>query len=115
MSSVTNNIVTTGLTGKDGNLVFRMRGKKTTAYVPSLRKGPLCEKQKKSQIDFRITLMRDQHALSIDTERAQFEELAKKEGKAVRTVPPCLISSNRFINSFPESFESKSALPKIEG
>jgi hypothetical protein len=33
MATVTNNIVTTGLSGKVGNLVFRRRGNKTTAYI----------------------------------------------------------------------------------
>lgn len=81
MATVTNNIVTTGLTGKVGNLVFRMRGKKTTAYVLSPRKGPLSEKQKEAQIDFRIAVMRAKNALSINAEREHFEKLAKNEGK----------------------------------
>jgi len=81
MATVTNNIVTTGLTGKVGNLVFRMRGKKTTAYVLSPRKGPLSEKQIEAQIDFREAVVRAKNALSIDNEREQFEKLAKKEGK----------------------------------
>ena len=58
MATVTNNIVTTGLTGKVGNLVFRMRGKKTTAYVLSPRKGPLSEKQIEAQIDFKEAVVR---------------------------------------------------------
>ena len=81
MATVTNNIVTTGLSGKVGNLVFRRRGKKTTAYVLSPRKKPLSEKQIESQIDFRVAVMQAKKALSIDAEREQFEKLAKKEGK----------------------------------
>jgi len=81
MATVTNNIVTTGLTGKVGNLVFRRRGKKTTAYVQFPRKGPLSEKQIESQIDFRVAVMQAQKALSIDSERDKFKKLAKKEGK----------------------------------
>ena len=81
MATVTNNIVTTGLTGKVGNLVFRRRGKKTTAYVLSPRKGPLSEKQIEAQIDFREAVVLAKNALSIEAEREQFEKLAKKEGK----------------------------------
>ena len=81
MATVTNNIVTTGLTGKVGNLVFRRRGKKTTAYVLSPREKPLSEKQIESQIDFRVAVMQAKKALSIDSEREKFEKLAKQEGK----------------------------------
>ena len=81
MATVTNNIVTKGLSGKVGNLVFRMRGKKTTAYIQSPRKVPLSKKQLEAQIDFREAVVHAQKALSIESEREQFEKLAKKEGK----------------------------------
>ena len=81
MAIVTNNIVTTGLSGKVGNLVFRRRGNKTTAYIQSPRKVPLSEKQKIAQLHFREAVARAKQALSVETERKEFEKLAKKEGK----------------------------------
>ena len=81
MATVSRNIVTTGLTGKVGNLVFRLRGSKTTAYVLSPRKAPLSEKQIEAQLKFRVAVARAKAALSIDSEREHFKALAKKEGK----------------------------------
>jgi hypothetical protein len=81
MATVTNNIVTTGLSGKVGNMVFRRRGNKTTAYIQSPRKVPLSEKQKIAQLHFREAVARTKQALNIDAERKEFEELAKKNGK----------------------------------
>ncbi len=81
MATVTNNIVTKGLSGKVGNLVFRIRGSKTTAYVMSPRKAPLSKKQTEAQLEFRVAVARAKAALSIEAERAHFKELAKKEGK----------------------------------
>jgi len=81
MATVTNNIVTKGLTGKVGNLVFRRRGDKTTAYVLSPRKVPQSKKQIEVQTEFREAVVRAKMALSIDSDREHFEELAKKEGK----------------------------------
>jgi len=40
MAKVENNLVTEGLHGKVGNLVFRKRGKKTTVYVLSKKESP---------------------------------------------------------------------------
>ena len=81
MATVTRNLVTTGLTGKVGNLVFRIRGDKTTVYVMSPRKAPLSKKQTEAQLEFRVAVARAKAALSIDAERTHFKELAKKEGK----------------------------------
>ena len=76
MAIVTNNIVTMGLSGKVGNLVFRRRGNKTTAYIQSPRKVPLSEKQKIAQLRFREAVARTKQALSVEAERNEFEKLA---------------------------------------
>ena len=81
MATVTNNIVTKGLSGKVGNLVFRMRGDKTTAYVLSPRKVPQSKKQIEAQTDFREAVVLAKKALSIVADREHFEVVAKKEGK----------------------------------
>lgn len=81
MATVTNNIVTLGLAGKVGNLVFRRRGNKTTVYVQSPRKAPLSEKQKQAQQQFAGAVAKAKHALNDPAERQRFEELAKTKGK----------------------------------
>ena len=81
MATVTNNIVTLGLSGKVGNLVFRRRGNKTTVYVQSPRKAPLSEKQKQAQQRFAEAVSLAKQALSDESGLRKFEELAKKEGK----------------------------------
>lgn len=81
MATVTNNLATTGLTGKVGNLVFRRRGNKTTVYVQSPRKAPLSEKQKLAQQHFAEAVAKAKHALNDPAERQKFEEMAKTKGK----------------------------------
>jgi len=81
MATVTKNLATTGLSGKVGNLVFRRRGNKTTVYVRSLRKAPATENEKQARKHFAEAVARAKQALSNDTERKKFEELAKKERK----------------------------------
>ena len=81
MATVTNNIVTLGLSGKVGILVFRRRGDKTTVYVQSSRKTPLSEKQKQAQQRFAKAVSLAKQALSEESGLHKFEELAKKEGK----------------------------------
>ena len=49
MAKVEGNIVMEGMRGKIGNIVFRRRVNKTTAYILSERKKPLTEKQKEVQ------------------------------------------------------------------
>ncbi|HAZ02753.1 MAG: hypothetical protein A2W90_07375 [Bacteroidetes bacterium GWF2_42_66] len=81
MATVTNNIITLGLSGKVGNLVFRRRGNKTTVYIQSPRKAPLSEKQKQAQQRFAEAVALTKQALNDESERRKFEEMAKKEGK----------------------------------
>jgi hypothetical protein len=81
MAKVDGNIVTTGLRGKVGNIVFRRRGNKTTAYVLSERKKPLTEKQIKAQLRFRAAVALAKQALSDQRERKRFEEMARSTGK----------------------------------
>jgi hypothetical protein len=73
MATITNNIVTTGLSGKVENLVFRRRGNKTTAYIQSPRKAPLSEKQKIAQLHFIEAAARTNQALSVNVKRDKFK------------------------------------------
>ncbi len=81
MAKIDGNLVTLGLRGKVGNLVFRRRGNKTTVYVLSERKAPLSEKQKQAQQNFAAAVALAKQALSNEPERRWFEELAKKKGR----------------------------------
>jgi hypothetical protein len=81
MARVRENIVTTGLSGKIGNLVFRTRGKKTSVYIMSPRKSPPSEKQKLAQQQFSEAVAQARHSLSTTGERLRFEEMARREGK----------------------------------
>jgi hypothetical protein len=81
MATVINNLATTGLAGKVGNLVFRRRGNKTTVYVRSSRKAPPSENEKRARQHFAEAVARAKQALNNSTERQRFEELAKTEGK----------------------------------
>ena len=81
MAKVEGNIVTTGLRGKVGNLVFRRRGNKTTAYILSERKKPLTEKQIQAQLRFRAAVALAKQALSNEKERERFKEMARTQGK----------------------------------
>ena len=81
IATVKRNTVTIGLTGKVGNLVFRLRGSKTTVYIQFPRKAPLREKQIEAQLKFRVVVARAKAALNSETEREHFKALAKKEGK----------------------------------
>lgn len=81
MAIVNKNVVTQGLRGKVGNLIFRKRGKKTTAYVMSPRKTPLSKKQKEAQARFSEAVALARHALEDKTERKRFEKMAIKQGK----------------------------------
>jgi hypothetical protein len=82
MAIVKDNIITQGLRGKIGNLVFRRRGDKTTAYVQSPKKVPLSEKQKTAQVRFSIAVRLAVKAVDDPVMRKKFEKMAidrKKE------------------------------------
>lgn len=81
MAKVENNIITKGLRGKVGNLVFRKRGKKTTAYVMSERKKPLTIKQEEAQARFAAAVSLAQKAISNEEGLAHFKEMARKKKK----------------------------------
>ena len=81
MARVSHNVITEGLRGKVGNLVFRKRGNKTTVYILSDRKAPLTEKQKKAQQRFSKAAAMAKDALKNESELEHFSELAKKTGK----------------------------------
>lgn len=81
MATVINNLATTGLSGKVGNLVFRRRGNKTTAYVRSPRQAPATENEKQARNHFAEAVALARKALSDEAEYQKFVALAKKEGK----------------------------------
>jgi uncharacterized membrane protein YfhO len=81
MARVTNNIVTTGLSGKIGNLVFRKRGNKTSVYVLTQRKAPLSEKQKDAQLRFAAAVNQAKATLATNEGKLRFTVLAKEQGR----------------------------------
>ncbi len=81
MAQVDNNIVTQGLRGKVGNLVFRKRGNKTTVYVMTERKAPLTVKQKEAQLRFAGAVALARQAMKDEKELKRFTKMAKKIGK----------------------------------
>jgi hypothetical protein len=81
MARVENNIVSQGLRGKVGNLVFRRRGSKTTAYVQSPRKAPQSTKQKAAQMRFSNAVMLAVGALEDAGTRKKFEKMARSMKK----------------------------------
>ena len=81
MAKVENNIVTLGLRGKIGNLVFRKRGNKTTAYILTPRTSPASRKQKEAQAKFGEAVRKAISALQDADTRNRFVKLAKKEGR----------------------------------
>jgi hypothetical protein len=81
MAKVGNNLLTRGLQGKVGNLVFRKRGKKTTVFVLSPRTVPFSLKQKESQSKFAEAVRLARKALSDETEKKRFQKMAVSKGK----------------------------------
>lgn len=81
MAKVEDNLLTLGLRGKVGNLIFRRRGNKTTVYILPGRKTALSEKEKKIRQHFSEAVAQARQAISNEPDRQRFEILAKKEGK----------------------------------
>lgn len=81
MAIVDKNIITEGLRGKVGNIIFRRRGDKTTAYTMSPRKVSLTEKQKSAQIRFAEAVALAKQAMNNETEKKKFQEMANNLGK----------------------------------
>ncbi len=81
MAIVDNNILVKGLHGKVGNIIFRRRGNKTTAYVRSSREKPFTVNEKNAQTNFSIAVALAKNAMNNESDRLRFKELAKKEGK----------------------------------
>lgn len=82
MAKVENNIVTTGLSGKLGNIVFRKRGDKTMVYVLSENKTPASAQQKDARKKFGRCVAKAKAALADESEKERFSQLAEKMGKA---------------------------------
>lgn len=81
MAIVDNNILVKGFHGKVGNIIFRRRGNKTTAYVRSSREKPFTDNEKKAQTNFSIAVALAKNAMNSESERLRFETLANSEGK----------------------------------
>lgn len=81
MARVGHNVITEGLRGKVGNLVFRRRGNKTTVYILAERKAPLTENQKGAQKRFSKAVALAKAAMKNDSELKHFIELARENGK----------------------------------
>jgi hypothetical protein len=81
MARAEKNILTQGLPGKVGNLIYRLRGNKTFVYTSSTRTVPLSLKQKEAQVKFAAAVRQARIALADETERRKFQELAVKNGK----------------------------------
>ncbi|MGV8092293.1 MAG: hypothetical protein AB2L24_10565 [Mangrovibacterium sp.] len=81
MTKITNNVLTSLLSGKFGKLVFRKHGNKVTAYFLSPQKDSPSEKQRESRQDFAEAVALAKQALSDEAGRRKFGKLAKKEKK----------------------------------
>jgi hypothetical protein len=75
------NILVKGLHGKIGNIIFRRRGNKTTAYVRTDREKPFTANEKRAQKNFSIAVALAKNAMNIESEKLRFEKLAKSEGR----------------------------------
>jgi hypothetical protein len=82
MAIVKKNLVTEGLRGRVGNLIFRIRGKTTMVYPYSKRKTPLSKEQVNAQVRFAEAVRMARGALTDKAERKKFKKMAKREGKA---------------------------------
>ena len=81
MAKVGNNIVTLGLRGKIGDLIFRKRGKNTIVYCSSPRKSPLSKKQVEAQLKFKEAVWMAREALKDENERKKFKKMAMNNKK----------------------------------
>ncbi len=77
MARVGRNVITQGLQGRVDNIVFRKRGKKTTAYALSPRKAPLSEKQKEAQLAFSEAVNLAVNAMKDPEEKKKFGKMAR--------------------------------------
>jgi hypothetical protein len=82
MAIVQKNLVTEGLRGRVGNLIFRIRGKTTMTYHYTKRKAPLSKDQVDAQIRFAEAVRKARAALADPAEKKKFKKMAKREGKA---------------------------------
>jgi hypothetical protein len=80
MATVKKNLVTEGLRGRIGNLIFRTRNGKTMIYPYTKRKAPLSKKQVSAQLRFSEAVRRARMAIADETERKKFEKMAKRKG-----------------------------------
>ena len=81
MAKVDSNIITTGLRGKVGNIIFRKRGNKTTAYVLSPRKTPFNDNQVSAQQRFAQAVAMARESLQNKDKLKKFTKMARKENK----------------------------------
>jgi hypothetical protein len=81
MARVEDNILTQGLRGKFGDMIFRKRGKKTMVYSFSPRKAPLSKKQVEAQLKFSEAVRLAREALRNETELKRFTKMAIAKNK----------------------------------
>ena len=81
MASIENNIITLGLRGRIGNLIFRKRGNKTMVYAFSPRKAPLSKKQVEAQLKFAEAVRMTREALGNETGKKKFKKMAISQKK----------------------------------
>jgi hypothetical protein len=81
MVKVDHNLVTQGLRGKIGNLIFRKRGNNTTVYPVPKRKAPYTLKQIEARLRFSKAVRLAREAMINDKEKNKFKKIATKQGK----------------------------------
>jgi hypothetical protein len=81
MARIEKNILTMGMAGKIGQVVFRRRNGKTTAYIRKPHNPPSTPAMIQSQTRFRIAVKLAAAAMKNETELKKFEKLAKQMKK----------------------------------
>jgi hypothetical protein len=81
MARIEDNILTTGLAGKIGQVIFRKRNGKTTAYIRKPTQAPATPAMAESQARFRSAVKQAAAAIRNEAERKRFEKLAKEKKK----------------------------------
>jgi hypothetical protein len=81
MARVSSSAVTQGFKGKVGNIVFRTRNGKTSAYFLTTRKDEPTLKQRKSRQQFTLAVQYAKSAVKDIEAKRRYEEMAIKLGK----------------------------------
>jgi hypothetical protein len=81
MAKVKKNLLTQGLSGAVGNMVFRTQGEKTSVYILTPRKTGLSNEQKEANNEYKLAVANAKQSINNPQERIKFEQMAKKERK----------------------------------